>query len=493
MKNVPIAITFLILLSFLKVSGQTDTLRFNLDEIVALAQSDAPDVLLAEARMKNRYWAYQAVLAGFKPAISFSGELPDLNRSIDEIVLPSGSSSFIQRAQMRNRLGLSLTQSVVPTGGTVFLSSGLQRLDIFQTDQPSVVSYYSTPISIGFIQPIFGFNQMKWNKRIEPLRYQEATREYAEQMEDVAYQASGNYFDVLAAQLDLQAAKLDKSIADTLLEISRERFKAGRLSEAELLQIELRAMNSDAALQQALLDQQAGMEKLRSFLGIGRSVFFNLETPTNLPEYELNAEHVLKLAKENRREMISYERRLAQADESVARAKANSGLQIDISGIISLSQTGKELKDAYFNPLDNERVRLGLNIPIADWGKAKARLQTAQTNLELEQMNVARELINFEQEILLKVKQFDLLRQQVNLSLRAYELSVKREDLTRNRYYIGKIGMLDLNVAVTEKETARRNYMNSLRTFWLAHYDLRRYSLYDFERDVSLSKKVDGY
>ncbi|MBK8045359.1 MAG: hypothetical protein IPK21_23515 [Haliscomenobacter sp.] len=59
-----------------------------------------------------------------------------------------------------------------------------------------------------------------------------------------------------------------------------------------------------------------------------------------------------------------------------------------------------------------------MEIPIADWGKAKARREIAQSNFELERLNVAQERVNFEQSILLKVRQFDLVRDQVSRALR---------------------------------------------------------------------------
>lgn len=485
---------FFCLLFFTKtLEAQTDTLSVTLEEIVALAQSDAPDALLAETRMKNRYWAYQSILADYKPRITFDGDLPDLNRSIDIITQPDGTDLFLQRAQMRNRLGLSLLQQVAPTGGTVFASSGLQRLDIFQDNGDNIVSYFSTPFSIGFRQPVFGFNQLKWNKRIEPLRYQEASREYAEQMEDVAFQASQLFFNVFIAQLNLQAARRDKANADTLFNISKGRFEVGRIAETELLQIELSAMNADAAVQQALLDLQSGTEQLRNFLGLRNPVYFNMEPPVNIPQFEVDVQRALKLAEEQRSDIIGFQRRLAEADADVAQAKANRGFQMDIFGQFSLSQTGKQLNEAYQDPLDNEVFNIGLQIPIFDWGKARAQLETAYSNRDLERMNVEQERVNFEQEILLKVKQFDLLRKQVALALRAYEVSQKREEMTRNRYYIGKIGVLDLNIAVSEKEAARRSYMNALQSFWLAYYDLRRITLFDFDRDVSLVRRVEGY
>jgi outer membrane protein TolC len=184
---------------------------------------------------------------------------------------------------------------------------------------------------------------------------------------------------------------------------------------------------------------------------------------------------------------------LLVADANVAQAKADRGFQLNLSGQVSLSQKGNSLNEAYQSPEDNERFSLAVQIPIFDSGRGQARLETAYSAQELERRTVEQAQINFEQEIRLQVKQFDLQRNQVALALRAYEVAIKREEMTRNRYYIGKIEVLELNLAVSEKEAARRVYMNALRSFWLGYYDLRRNTLFDFERQVSLVKRVEGY
>ena len=86
------------------------------------------------------------------------------------------------------------------------------------------------------------------------------------------------------------------------------------------------------------------------------------------------------------------------------------------------------------DPLDNERLRLGINVPIADWGKAKSALQIAQSNEELVEMRVAQEKVNFEREIMIKVQQFDLVKEQVGIALRAYEIAQKRLDITQKHH-----------------------------------------------------------
>ena len=183
---------------------------------------------------------------------------------------------------------------------------------------------------------------------------------------------------------------------------------------------------------------------------------------------------------------------LKEAERDVVRAEKERGLNIDLFGQFGLTQTSGTLGDAYKNPLDQERFRVGLNVPIADWGKTKSQVEIARSNFKLEQMNVEQERISFDQEVLLKVQQFSLQRNQVILGLRAYEVSQKRLSITRQRYLIGKIEIVELNIAIREEDEARRSYISSLRNYWQAHYELRRLTMYDFENRKPLIREVQN-
>jgi len=471
------------------LKAQPDTLRMGLEEVVRMAQTGAPDVQIAQTAVENGFWRYQSFLADYRPQISFGATLPNLNRSIQTITLPNGSDAFIDRALMSNLANLSLEQDVALTGGSIFAQTGLERIDLFETDNnPASTSYLSTPFAIGFQQPLFQFNALKWAKKIQPLVYEEAQREYSEDVENVAYNAAALFFDVLVAQLSLDAARRDKRDADTLLVISRGRFDVGRIAETELLQIELSAMNADAALASSALDLQTSTEALRNFLGIQEAVYFEPATPSEIPVFEVDAGQALSLARQNRSEAVGFERQLREAERELARARGTTGPSADINGYFALSQTANMFGDAYVDPLDQERLNIRLNVPIADWGKAKSRREIARSNQELTQLQVQQNRINFEQEILIKVQQFSLLRNQVALALRAYDVARRQLEITRQRYRIGKIAIADLNISISQEASARAAYVSALRDFWLAYYDLRRLTLYDFENQESLKR-----
>jgi outer membrane protein TolC len=472
--------------------AQTDTLDLSLYQLIEIAQSDAPEAQIAQTAMSNNYWRYQSFLSNYKPQIDFSSTLPDLNRSIEAITLPNGQDEFINRSLMTTSVDVGITQNVSLTGGRIFATTGLSRIDIFGTNgNDGTKSYLSTPFSIGFVQPIFGFNDMKWEKIIEPIRYDESKRAYSEDMEQVAYEAANLFFDILIAQLNLEAAQRDKMNSDTLYEISQGRYEVGRIAETELLQIELNVMNANVALAQSSLNLQTSTERLRNYLGINRAIQFKLDPPYDLPDFAIDPNKALDYARNNRTASLAFQRRLIEADREVAEAKGNTGVNMDLFVSFGLSQSSKNLSEAYMDPLDNERLRLGINVPIADWGKAKSALQIAQSNEELVEMRVAQEKVNFEREIMIKVQQFDLVKEQVGIALRAYEIAQKRLDITQKRYRIGKLIVSDLNIAIDAEAAARQSYISALRNYWLAYYDLRRLTLYDFENDKPLVRNVE--
>lgn len=451
-----------------------------METVIALAQSEAPDVLLANTRLKNSYWRFQTYRSNYRPSIMLNANLPIFNRSIEQVILGE-QQIFAQRSFMSNELYLSLNQEIALTGGSIFARTGLERLDLFNARAgQDRVTYLSTPVSIGFNQPFFQFNRLKWDKLTEPLIYDEAKIRYSEEMERIAYDAVRFFFEVYRFQIILEGAQFDKNNADTLLEISKGRYDVGRIAETDLLQIELSSMNANDAIAESTLNLQSATEQLRNFLGLKSVTTFEVNIPDNLPAVSIDPGIALEMALKNRSKTLEFRRRLIEADREVDREMKGSGFSISMAGSLGLTQTGTNLNEVYSNPLDQERLSIGLQVPIADWGRAKARRETAKSNRELIQMNVEQEQINLEREIILRVQQFELVKNRVSLSKKSLEIAVKRQELTRSRYLIGKIGITDLNIALSELDRARRGYIDAQREFWVALYEIRGLTLYDF-------------
>jgi len=465
-----------------------ESYRLTLEDIVALAQSNAPDALLASTRWKRSHWTYQSFLADFKPQILMGANtLPHFNRSIESIALPSGEQAYRVRSYMNNDIGISLEQDFAATGATIFVGSELSRLDLFATEGiPASTSYLTAPVNIGFFQPLFQYNAMKWRKKLEPIVYLESEKQYSEQMEAVANEAARLFFNLLISQLDADAAERDKANADTLLVLSQGRYDVGKIAETDLLQIQLNAMQAEARLAEAQLNMQTNTEQLRDFLDIQGEIVFDLVPPYQLPGITIDPNSALQHARQNRSAVVAFDRRIVEAESRVAQARGETGVSASLVGKFGLTQTGAALDQVYANLLDQEVVTLGLTIPIADWGKSKAKRAVALSNLELEQRQVDQERENFRRTVLLRAQQFDLVRRNAEIAEQSLEASRKRYDISYQRYLIGKISVTDLNLALSDQESARRAYLQSIRDFWMALFEIRGLTLYDFVNDKPL-------
>jgi len=55
------------------------------------------------------------------------------------------------------------------------------------------------------------------------------------------------------------------------------------------------------------------------------------------------------------------------------------------------------------------------------------------------------------------------------------------------------VSITDLGIAQREKDENRRRYVESLRDFWTAYYELRSLTLYDFEAKELLYTPEMGF
>ena len=82
-------------------------------------------------------------------------------------------------------------------------------------------------------------------------------------------------------------------------------------------------------------------------------------------------------------------------------------------------------------------------------------------------------------------------RQLLQIASKADTIAQKRYDVTKNRYFIGKISITDLNIAQNEKDQARRSYLSELRYYWSLYYTLRRLTHYDFNRNQLITYETE--
>ncbi len=454
--------------------------KLTLYNVIELAKENSIAAKAADTRKENRYWQYKSFKANYNPTLNLRGNLPGYSRQYRGIEQNDGTTKYTSIEQVSSSLNLGLIQPITATGGTLSVNSSLNQFGNLIADGFDD-QYRSTLVNINLQQPIFGFNDLKWDQRIEPLRYEESKRSYVEEMESISQQATNRYFNYLDAQINLQIARFNLSNNETNYKIQEGRYNIGTVSKDQLLQVELQLLSSQRAVIQANLDLQTAKLALRSYIGLRQESDLEIELvePEELPDFDIEMDQALMYAQQNRSDFIQFERRRVEANRDVAQARSQR-FQTNLNASFGYNQAAGNINDAYLNPNDEQVVNVSLSMPILDWGRSKARYETAKANQQLTEYTLDQEGQNFEQEIFTLVGRFEVLRANVLISKRSDEVAAERYNVTQNRYLVDKSSITDLNIAQTQKDEAKRAYLNSLRQFWDAYFQLRRLTLYDF-------------
>lgn len=481
-----------ITISALSGYAQQPTLStgYTLNEIINIATQQSLATQQAVTRQKNRFWQWRTHLSDYRPQIFLEGTFPDFGRTNQPITQPDGTIAFRPVANNFTTFNLFATQALGQYGTELFLNSQLQRFDNFEgNDVPT--SYSGNPILVGIRQPLFQFNALRWNRTIEPLRYEESQRLYHQEVEEVAVQTTEYFFQTLLAQINLDIARTNYVSNDTIYQIGQKRFYLGKLPEDELLQLELNLLNAEQAIEQAVREEQSALLQLRAYVGISDSAAMTLIPPDDLPGTEVDPTTAVQKAFDNRAETITYRRRQQEAERDIAQARGETGFNLDLFATYGLTNQAESFAGIYQNPDNQQQVRISFRVPILNWGRAESRIKTAEANQELEAYTIAQERQVFEQQVLNEVSNFNTLRKQVRISQTADRVAARRFAIAKHRYVIGKNDVTSLNLALTEKDRARRQYVEALRNFWVAHYNLRALTLHDFENNRTLLNPVE--
>lgn len=460
------------------------SLDLTLPNAVSLARSKSILAQSAENRFNTSYWQYRLFKANYRPILNLDATIPDLNRSIQPITLPDGSDAFVERSLANSSVGLTMSQRLRWTGGQVFMRSDLERIDLLTN--AGGTSYLSTPVTVGLQQPLLAHNPFRWENKIEPLLFAEAEQRLLEELEQVSIQAVDRFFDLYLAQINVSMAGKNVANNDTLLNITRGRYNLGKIGENELLQMELTALNAERDLAQAQLDVQLAAFRLKRFLNLPEDVSIHLLPPTETPQFAVDLQLALSQARKNRSQAIQNDRQLIQAERDVDRAIKENNFQADLFATVGLTNSATAISNVYNDPQSFQRVRVGVQVPVLDWGRGRAAVEIAKSNQQLIANTVEQDLINFEQDVILQVSQYQLQQQQLRIAAKADTVAQKRFDVAKYRYITGKVDITDLNLAIQEKDVARRQNITAIRDYWVNYYNLRLLTLYDFERNQPL-------
>ena len=454
-----------------------------LNEAIALARTPSVDAAVALNELKTAYWEYRTFRADLLPEVNLTGTLPNYKKSYSSYQNSDGTYGFVRNNYLELSGDLSIDQNIWLTGGKLSLSTSLDYIRQFGGNGKE--QFMSVPINLELTQPIFGVNKLKWNRRIEPVRYEEAKAAFISATEEVTRKTITYFFQLLLAKETLATARQNELNAEHLYKVAGAKREMGQISENELLQLKLSALNAKAATTEAVSNLNANMFQLRAFLGMDENTKLEPVVPESAPDIRMEYNEVLSKALERNSFAQNIRRRQLESDYAVATARGDLR-SVDLFASVGYTGLDKEFTSAYNHLLDNQIVQVGVKIPILDWGKRRGKVRVAKSNREVVLSKIRQEQMNFNQDIFLLVEHFNNQAQQLSIAKEADIIAQQRYKTSIETFLIGKINTLDLNDAQNSKDQARQKHISELYNYWSYFYQIRSLTLWDFERDTEL-------
>lgn len=453
--------------------------EMTLQEAVSVARMQGVEALEAKFNFISSYWAYRSYRASRLPSLYLYGDLGEFNRSLTLLQnYENGQMSYASSYYMQNSIGLAVRQNITFTGGSISLYSDLSRIDQFGADKS--LTWYTQPVTVSYSQPIFAYNQFKWDKLISPKEYERAKRVYIESMEQVTVNVVAAYYSLMLAQMKYDVASTNFVNTGKMRDVAAQRMKLGSVTRDEYLQLELRMLNDSIAINENAVVIREAQMALNSILGYDESAEIHPVADDVLPSVWMDYDFVMQKALENSSFDIENEINILNAQSAVAEAKANRGISVQLNARFGLSKTDSNFRNAYLNPLDQEVVGVTFSLPIFDWGLGRGKVQKAKAAEEVVRAQVQQKENDFRRKVFTAVGQFNNQRQQCSSSRRARDIAAERYLLMMERFRNGNATVTELNTAQSEHDSASRQYITDLSNFWNYYYAIRQLTLYDF-------------
>lgn len=465
-------------------------IKLDLQETIVLANDSSLESFRKQNMYLSGYWQYRTYKANRLPSLTLNMTPAQYNRDITKRY-DSEQNLDIYRSQQSfyARGNLAIRQNFDLTGGTFFVDSELGYMRSF--GERATTQFTSVPVRLGYAQSLVGYNAFKWERRIEPLKYEKVKKEFIYNAEQVSEQATTYFFGLAMAQAEYNLAKENSASSDTLYRIGVQRHKIAAISQADLLTLKLDVVNARNTLQHKASALKRAMFSLASFLNLDKNTIIELELPSRPGEIMIPVDEAVAWGRDNNPKLLGLKQQVLEAEQTVDKTKKESRFNASVNASIGFNQVANSFGDVYHKPMQQDLVSISLAIPLIDWGVRKGKYNMARNNLNIVKISSRQDEVSMEEEVIMTVNDFNIQQSLISSAEEALDLSILAYNETRQRFIIGKADINSLTLSLNRQQEAQRNYILSLQNYWLNYYKIRKLTLHDFATGISLVDKFD--
>ena len=483
------------------VSAQTSEKIFTLNEAIDFALQKSFGMQNISLNLESTRQNQIARKGAFKTSANLSLLAPDIAETFSPDDDPKGFTIYNSRGRTLYMGALEIKQPL-PTNGSFTLSTRLsQNLSSIRDAADKVqVKRFNTSTTLNFQQPLFTPNTLKLGLERANLSFESSNLQLQRTRLDIIYQVTQSFYSYYRATTQLQISRDEMEQKKVAHDLARNKYSAGLIPEVDALETEVDLALSRNSLFTAETGLQREADLFKQTIGMDLNENVVVAADVEYTPLKIDLEKAIELALANRPEMREGEisKRLREMDvtETDARSEFRASISAfyDLSGVSDANEKisaspytlfRSSMDDLRQRP-GNKGIKLNFQMPLWDSGVNKAETAAAIARYEQASLRLHNDratIIRDTKDVVARVRQaqdrLDVLKKSQKVAERSYEISLAR-------FNNGDITAQILSSNRDRLTQARSAFLNAYISFQTAAADLKRKTLYDFEKNESL-------
>lgn len=482
MRNRISIITGLLLLNSCIIKAK---ISYDLQTFIHMAQDSSAEAIKARNVFNEAYWQYRNYKAERLPSLTMTLTPLQYDRNvIKRYISETDRDEYRSQRSLYTYGNLQFSQNIDLTGGTVYASSELGLLRTFSTSTYN--QFTSAPFRIGYQQSLIGYNGFKWDHKIEPVKYEVARRNYAYEKEGIVYQTATLFFEVASAKTRLKITRDLYAKADTLFLIGKTQYEQDALIKSDLLTLEQNRLQLQNQCVKNENDYQNALFNLLSYVGFSHIENIEIVLPDEPPVMVISYDQAIAECRCNNPAYLDMQQNIMSAAKDLDKAKKQRHLEANLDLSIGYNQYSDHFREAFRNLMQQEVISIGVTIPLIDWGLRKGKYNMAKSSLETTQAEEKKKILEVEQEVFVAVNNYHTQQNFLKNARSGIDVNNMIYKETIEKFKTGTVNVKDVKEAMSNVMQSETTFIESLRDDWLSYFNLRRLTLYDFQKGCQL-------
>ncbi|MGE5314278.1 MAG: TolC family protein [Acidobacteriota bacterium] len=474
----------LLVLVFVNLQAEEHPAPWTLNDCIERALTGGYAVKNASSQYSASQKNYEAARRRLRTSVSLSLDLPNYQQALSNQFDPlSQQYKYFELTTTRMQGTLSINQPILFTGGTLTVSDY-----VFGRDQTNGAfssgagKDYFHNFFVEFRQPLFTTNQLRLSDERSRLAFEQAQADFTKNQLDIVYAVTDGFYSAYQASQRYAIVREQVRQNDESYSTAKRKYEFGLIPEVEALQSEVDLASSQNDLLNASRDVERTKNQLRLLLGLSLRDPIELSAQVETTAVAIDSTRAIESALKSRAEIQSAARSIAQRELDIDAARARSQFRLDVSATFGYNKAASDPNDLLGRYGRTRSAALTVSVPLFDWGAHSYEVEAAEVQFdnalaaqEYVQDQVRQEILDLLGRITAAESRIRVLQKNVAVAQKGYDISIER-------FRTGTISRNDLAQAQQRLTTTKLNSLAAQIEYRLGIADLKRKTLYDFER-----------